>query len=357
MSCPHSIWLCTNELPPDLMGRVTVGPFQRPSSAGPPGCQRFRTPRLTNGLDCHFAVDQSVSVLWNADLSFRLIDEHQLEITHCMRNLIVVVDGVKRYIPRGTVREIISVSGRPQSMSVLAPTKVANKPGPCRLLGLQPFDQLWLMTEPFQFFTHPQLNPALSGDAGRGILVGTRPAVAGHCLRDLLVARNVLQCTRCRHVWCVRSKYDTESIDGFVQNCGVFGLQAGHLQPVIDLALAIGEFSQPATQPEAQNVVNTGMPEARALVERWRRLPFGGPEALELPGVCVVVGDLGLLDHGVESDLLVVSRLELQSVMVHLRCLDEWQPLPHADLVCFRHLKTGVLLLTRTNQNLLFFER
>lgn len=361
MPCPHSIWLCTVDLPADLVGRVTVGPFRRPSSSADHlthRCvQRFRTPRLTDGLDCHFQVDARTEVLWNADLSFRLVDEHQLEITHCMRNLCVMVDGVRLYILRGTIAEIVPVAGRPRFISVLAPDRVVNKPGPCRLLGLQPFDQSWLMSEPFQFFTHPKLNPALSADAGRGILVGTRPAVAGHCLRDVLVARNVLQCTRCRHVWPLRGKHDTDGIEAFIQNCGVFGLVNGHLQPVVELALAICEFRQPDAQPGAHNDVDLSMREAHALVKRWRRLPFGGAGALELPGVCVVVGDLGLLDHGVVSDLPLVSRYELQSVLVHLRCLDEWQPLPHAELLCFRHLRTQTMLYTRTNQNLLFFAR
>jgi len=358
LPCPHSVWLCTADIPPDLAGPVTVGPFQRPSfSEGGEGkVQSFRTPRQTGGSDCHFAVNADTTLLWNPDLSIRLVDDRRVEIVHCMRNLSVRMDHTDLTVLRGTFHETLLVSARPQFISIMAPRAVANKPGPCRLLGLRPFDPQWLLTEPFQYFTHPMLNPALSTSADRGILVGTQPgAVSGMCLRDVLVARGALQCARCRHIWSVRSKFDHDSIDSFIHNCGVFGLLAGHMQPVVERALAISEFQLPA--PVELVEPSFDLREATSFVERWRRLPHGGPDALEIPGVCLVVADLGCLDVNVTSSLPPVSRLELQAMLVHLRCIDEWQPLPHPTLLCYRHIQTRVLMYMRTNHYSFFFKR
>jgi hypothetical protein len=365
MSCPHSVWLCTTDIPPALSGRVTVGPFARPPAAAAgaaggaaSGTQCFRTPRLTSALDCHIEVKPDTVLLWNADLSLRLDGNCRVVVEHCMRNLQVRIDGVAVRLLRGTFGEAIAVAARPRFISVLAPGRVANKPGPCRLLGLRPFDADWLLSEPFQFFTHPMLNPAFSTDESRGILVGTRPAVAGFRLKDIVVARRALQCTRCRHVWPVRSKHDHANMEGFIHNCGVFGLFVGHLQPVVDTALSIEEYCMPppAPPPAAQPAAAAAVAEAHQLIERWRRLPLAaGPEALELPGVCLVVGDLGLLDVDCASDLPLASRAELQSALVQLRCLDQWQKLPAAHM-CYRHLDTGVSLCTRTCYSLLFFK-
>lgn len=357
LPCPHSVWLCTADIPPELDGLVTIGPFQRPRSerALQTGVQRFRTPRQTGGLDCHFAVQSDTTLLWNPDLSIRLVDDHRIEIVHCMRNLCVRIDHADMTLLRGTFGETVMVSAKPQFVSVMAPRKVANKTGPCRLLGLRPFDQQWLLTEPFQYFTHPILNPALAGNADSGILVGTQPAVAGMALRDVLVARGALQCARCRHVWAIRSKFDHENVEGFIYNCGVFGLLAGHMQPVIEKALAITEFALQAPVEPAPPVYD--LREAALVAERWRRLPHGGPEALDIPGVCLVFGDIGCLDVDVTSSLPMVSRLELQALLVHLRCLDEWQHLPHPTLICYRHITTRGLMYMRTNYYSFFFKR
>jgi hypothetical protein len=358
MPCPHSVWLCTADVPPDLAGLATVGPLRRPADRAPQtGMQRFRTPRQTGGTDCHFAVLPDTDLLWNPDLSIRLLDDRRIVVVHCMRNLRVRLGSAELTLLRGTFDETVLVASRPQFVSIMAPQRVVNKVGPCRLLGLRPFDQNWLLSEPFQYFTHPMLNPALSGSTDRGILVGTQPAVAGMTLRDVLVARGALQCARCRHIWTVRSRFDHENIEGFIHNCGVFGLLAGHMQPVVETALAIPEYAPPEPADLAAWAPVFDLREALTFAERWRRLPYGGPGALEIPGICLVAGDIGLLDVEVASELPVASRAELQALLVHLRNRDEWQQLPDPTLMCFRHLETNIMLYSRTCNNSLFFKR
>jgi len=357
LPCPHSVWLCTNPLPTDLAG----SPMLFPGAKVTHKCATFRTPRPINGSDTHCDVASDTRLLWNPDISLEIVSERRIRVVHCMRNLRVRFNHGLHTIFRGSFNVDFFVSEQLTALTIFAPQTAIFKPGPCRLLLEAGAAPEILTTDSFQYFTPPMLNPVLGGCEDRGLLLGANAATSGMQLRDLLVAQNAVQCTRCRRVWPINTEFD--DMRGMIDSCGVPGLLCGHLQAVMLAALAIPDY----TIPEATNAESTlslchvwpDLREANKIVARWRALPVGGLAALELPGVVLAVGHAGLLDafSADTYDYPLLDIDSLQCLLINMRIADDWQRIPHDRIVHYRHLPTGHDLYATTTNNLIFFHR
>lgn len=371
MPCPHSVWLCTRELPGNLAGTPLVYPVRsnqaekrrQSDEQSSPDIQPFRTPALLNGLDTHCDVRPQTRVLWNPYLSIEITGSCSVRIVHCTRNLRVRMNGLLFMLMRGTFCADYQLADPLRSLAVLAQPPSTFKSGPCRLLAEAEQAPELLFTESFQFFTHPSLNPVLRAESARGMLMGVEPAVSGTVLRDLMVGQGVLQCARCRRAWHITDKFDP-LVQMFIDTCGTPGLVGGHLHAVIERAASMVDDVLPQPGNERCSRLRledmwTDVSESHRLMRRWRQLPLAGEAALDaFPVLIFVIGCIGFLTDSETNEQWPLARpSELQQLLIELRVLSRWQCIPHATLVCYRHLSTGQYLLARNHCALPFFVR
>lgn len=367
LPCPHSVWVCTLPLPANLPGipvmyptHSSIGEKRRASSdCDAADIQTFRTPALVGGTDTYCNVAANTRLLWNPHLSLEIVDDTRVRVLHCSRNLVVRMNDRDIHLMRGIFRAVFGLTDRLRSLILRAPQPSTYKPGPCRLLADAEQVPELLFNTAFQFFTSPTLNPVLRNETSRGMLMGVEPAVSGNALLNLMVGKGLIQCARCRRAWPVHDKFDP-LLQTLVETCGGTGLVAGHLHAVVDRAKEISDHVPAVPLPDrcSELRLQDMWPEAceaRRFLERWRQLPCSSEAAMEIPDMCLTVGSFGLLAEGVVSSLPPAQNL--QTVLLELRILERWQPVPHATFVCYRHRHTGITLYARSTNTMLFFQR
>ena len=359
LPCPHSVWLCAPPFPAHSSYYHTHRPEKRPLEAG---TQLFSVPKAIHGTQTFCNVLPDTCFLWNPDISIQVMSNFSVRINHCSRNLQIRLNTEPPIvIYRGQSFHSYTLTEKLHSLTVFAPHLTYFKPGPCKFLRYASENPLLLITEAFQYFTLPALNPMLCTDKNRGILTGARPGIADVYLDDIMVAAGALQCVRCRRIWSLTN--ESTGMSSLVTSCTKPGMIYGHLQPVVKGALEIMPCVIPLPQQDKVMLPlsssTEAMSEAKLFYTRWRQLPLSGERALDLPGVVLVIGDIGFIDSALHDchRYPIIDRSQFQEILLSTRAASAWHRVPHDRLVHFVHNDTGMEIFATTMNQIMFFSR